>query len=247
MQKEEVINLKNISKTFIQGSSEGSLVLKALDSVFLSVFKGELLLISGANGSGKTLLMSIIAGLIKPSSGSVNIIEKCGIVFQDADLQILGETCEEDILFGLKNLKVPADEAKKRLDEVLKKTGLIEKRYFSSRSLSGGEKRRLSVAGILAMRFPIIIFDEPYANLDYEGVVQVNSLIKTLKSEHYTILLLSHELEKCYALADRFVVLSKGKKVFDGAPDEGLKQNLKEWNIRSPIFSYTKREDLIWI
>lgn len=97
------------------------------------------------------------------------------------------------------------------------------------------------------MKFPVIIFDEPYANLDYEGVVQVNSLIKELKAENYTLLILSHELEKCYALADRFLVLHRGKKVFDGTAEEGLRQNLKEWSIRPPLTSYTKREDLIWI
>lgn len=244
---QEIIRLENISKTFIQNGSENAAEFKALDNISLSVFKGQTILISGSNGSGKTLLMCIIAELIKPSSGTLSVKEKCGIVFQDADLQILGESPEEDILFGLKNLKLPKDEASRRLEEVLEKIGLKDKRHFSSRSLSGGEKRRLCTAAILAMRFPIIIFDEPYANLDYEGVLQVNSLIKALKAENYTILLLSHELEKCYALADRFIVLCNGKKVFDGEPQEGLKQNLKEWKIRPPIFSYTKREDLIWI
>ena len=245
--KEEIISLKNISKTFVQSSFDGTVNFKALDEISLSVFKGESLLISGANGSGKTLLMSIIAGLIRPSSGFVEVKERCGIVFQDSDLQILGETPEEDILFGLKNIKLPPEERKKRLDEALEKTGLKDKRYYSSRSLSGGEKRRLCVAGILAMKFPVIIFDEPYTNLDYEGVVQVNSLIKELKAENYTLLILSHELEKCYALADRFLVLHRGKKVFDGTAEEGLRQNLKEWSIRPPLTSYTKREDLIWI
>lgn len=244
---QEIIKLENISKTFIQGGLENSSEFKALNNVSLSIFKGQTILISGANGSGKTLLMCIIAGLVKPSSGSLSVKEKCGIVFQDSDLQILGESPEEDILLGLKNLKLPKDEAAKRLEEVLEKTGLKDKRYFSSRSLSGGEKRRLSAAAILAMKFPIIIFDEPYANLDYEGVLQVNSLIKALKDENYTILLLSHELEKCYALADRFIVLYKGKKVFDGEAEDGLKQNLKEWKIKPPLFSYTEREDLIWI
>ena len=235
--KEEIISLKNISKTFVQSSFDGTVNFKALDEISLTVFKGESILISGANGSGKTLLMSIIAGLIRPSSGLVDV----------KDLQILGETPEEDILFGLKNIKLPPEERKKRLEDALEKTGLKDKRYYSSRSLSGGEKRRLCVAGILAMKFPVIIFDEPYANLDYEGVVQVNSLIKELKAENYTLLILSHELEKCYALADRFLVLHRGKKVFDGTAEEGLRQNLKEWSIRPPLTSYTKREDLIWI
>ena len=117
---------------------------------------------------------------------------------------------------------------------------------ISSRFLSGGEKRRLSVAGILAMGFPVIIFDEPYANLDYSGIVQVNALIQMLKKDGHTVLLLTHELEKCSALADRLIILNEGKKVFDGSADEGLRQNLKKWNIRPPFCSYTSKEDLLW-
>ena len=244
--KEEIISLKNISKTFVQSSFDGTVNFKALDEISLSVFKGESLLISGANGSGKTLLMSIIAGLIKPSSGLVEVKERCGIVFQDSDLQILGETPEEDIMLGLKNLKLSAQETERRLNDALEKTGLQTKRDFLSRFLSGGEKRRLSVAGILAMGFPVIIFDEPYANLDYSGIVQVNALIQMLKKDGHTVLLLTHELEKCSALADRLIILNEGKKVFDGSADEGLRQNLKKWNIRPPFCSYTSKEDLLW-
>ena len=96
------------------------------------------------------------------------------------------------------------------------------------------------------MDCPVVIFDEPYANLDYSGVVQVNDLIHMLKTDGRTVLILTHELEKCCALADRFIVLCAGKKVFDGTPDEGLKLDLKQWNIRPPLCSYKKREDLLW-
>ncbi|MGI5173662.1 ABC transporter ATP-binding protein [Treponema sp. OMZ 840] len=227
-------------------SKNESVYFTALDNISFCLYKGECVLIAGANGSGKSLLMSIIAGLDKPTRGSLNIRGRCGLVFQDADTQILGETPVEDIMFGLKNLKIPENEAKKRVYAALEKTGLLERSFFPARFLSGGEKRRLAVAGILAMDCPIIIFDEPFANLDYSGVVQVNKLIQMLKAEKHTVLLLTHELEKCYALADRLIVLHGGKTVFDGLPEEGLQQDLLHWNIRHPLASYTKREDLLW-
>ena len=99
---------------------------------------------------------------------------------------------------------------------------------------------------MLAMNLPIIILDEPYANLDFGGVKQVNALIRQLKADGKTVIILSHEIEKCLGLADRFIVLFRGKKVFDGLPAEGLKQNLEEWNIRNPLVSYTTVKDLIW-
>ena len=99
---------------------------------------------------------------------------------------------------------------------------------------------------MLAMKLPIIILDEPYANLDFGGVKQVNALVRELKADGKTVIILTHELEKCLGLADRLVVLFRGKKVFDGSPEEGLRQKLEEWNIRNPLTSYKSVNDLIW-
>ena len=96
------------------------------------------------------------------------------------------------------------------------------------------------------MDLPIVIFDEPYANLDFGGVKQVNALIKKLHEQKKTIVILSHELEKCLGLADRFIVLFRGDKVFDGTPLDGLKEDLEQWNIRNPLVSYNSAEDLVW-
>ena len=130
--------------------------------------------------------------------------------------------------------------------EALEKTDLSQKADFPARFLSGGEKRRLAIACMLAMKFPVIILDEPYANLDYSGVKQVNALIRELKSDGKTVIILTHEIEKCLGLADRFIVLFHGKKVFDGSPQGGLKQNLEQWNIRNPIVEYKNAGDLVW-
>ena len=167
-------------------------------------------------------------------------------MFQEAETQILGETPREDIAFGPKNLGWSKDEITQAVENALEKTGLTKKADFPARFLSGGEKRRLAVACMIAMNLPVIILDEPFANLDYVGVKQVNALIKDLKTEGKTVVILTHEIEKCLALADKFVVLFRGQKVFEGSPSEGLKTNLEDWNIRNPLTAYSSLKDLVW-
>ncbi len=237
------IKITNLSKTF--STSAGA--KKALDNVGLEIRQGECVVIGGENGSGKSVLMSIIAGLEEPDKNSdITVTDRVGLVFQEAETQILGETPAEDIAFGPKNLGWKKSEIQEAVKAALEKTGLTEKADFPARFLSGGEKRRLAVACMLAMNLPTIILDEPYANLDFGGVKQVNALIKQLKTDGKTVIILTHEIEKCLGLAERFIVLFRGKKVFDGTPSEGLKQNLEKWNIRNPLVSYKGVEDLIW-
>ena len=240
--RKRVIEVKGVNKTFklFNGS------IKALDNIDLKVNEGECLVIGGENGSGKSLLMSIIAGLEEADSGQVKTGGRVGLVFQEAETQILGESPKEDIAFGPRNLGLKKEQLASRVEASLNKVSLTSKADFPARFLSGGEKRRLAIACMLSMDTPIIALDEPYANLDYGGVKQVNELIKELKKENKTIIILTHEIEKCLALADRFVVLFRGKKVFDSTPQEGLKQNLEEWNIRNPLVTYTSVKDLIW-
>jgi biotin transport system ATP-binding protein len=179
--------------------------------------------------------MAIIAGLETPSSGNVKTCGRVGLVFQEPDAQILGETPREDIAFGPRNLGLSKAECAARAQAALARTGLTDRADFPARSLSGGEKRRLAAAGVLAMDAQIIIFDEPYANLDYPGILQVNRLIQELIADGKTIVILSHELEKCLAFAGRFIVLYKGRKVFDGACKEALECNLESWGIHHPL------------
>lgn len=249
------IKINHLSKTFntLAGPK------KALDDVSLEIAEGECVVIGGENGSGKSVLMQIIAGLMDGDNhtvvesvetslkvSSIYVDGRVGLVFQEAETQILGETPAEDIAFGPKNLGWKKDEVQAAVREALEQTGLTEKADFPARFLSGGEKRRLAVACMLAMKLPTIILDEPYANLDFGGVKQVNKLIRQLKSEGKTVIILTHEIEKCLGLSDRLVVLFRGKKVFDGTPGMGLRHNLEAWNIRNPLVSYGKVEDLIW-
>lgn len=238
----KIIELENVSK--IYSTSLGKKT--AVNKVSFSVEEGSLTVIGGENGSGKSVLMNIISGLEKATEGKVKINSKVGLVFQEADSQILGETVEEDVSFGPKNQKKSKEEIKILVESALKEVGLFEKKDFPARFLSGGEKRRLAVACMLSMNLPVLIFDEPYANLDFTGVKQVNSLIRKLKEQGKTVIILTHELEKCLGLADKFLVLFRGDKVFEGSVEEGLKQNLEEWNIHNPIAQYNKISDLIW-
>ncbi len=236
--------VQNISKSFntING------IRHVLKNVSFEIQEGTTCVIGGENGSGKSLLMSIIAGLEKADSGKVLSFGKAGLVFQEAETQILGETPAEDIAFGPKNLGWKKDKVDESVKNALSKTGLTEKKDYPSRFLSGGEKRRLAVACMLAMDLPVIILDEPYANLDYTGVKQVNALIQNLKQQKKTVLILTHEIEKCLALADQFIVLFRGEKTFDGSPAEITEKNIdvEQWNIRNPFNSYKTVGDLIW-
>ena len=244
------IRINHLSKTFNTASGPK----KALDDISLEIGRGECLVIGGENGSGKSVLMSIIAGLEEADktavastvSSTVEVEGRVGLVIQEAETQILGETPAEDIAFGPKNRGWKKEEVDAAVREALEKTGLTDKADFPARFLSGGEKRRLAVACMLAMKLPTIILDEPYANLDFGGVKQVNALIRELKADGKTVIILTHELEKCLGLSDRLVVLFRGKKVFDGSPEEGLKQKLEEWNIRNPLVTYKGVEDLVW-
>lgn len=231
--------LENIVKNF--GSKTD-----AVNGVSLQIEKGSLTIVGGANGSGKSVLMTVIAGLSKPSQGKVTTSSKPGLVFQDAATQLLGETPFEDVCSGPRNLGFDKKEIPQIAEKALREVRLWEKARFPSEFLSGGEKRRLAVASILAMKRDIIIFDEPYANLDYPGVLDVNRLLLQLREQKKTVLLLTHEIEKCLAFADHFVILQSGKKVFDGLPADALKLDLTQWGIKNPLQNYTSLEDLAW-
>ena len=237
-----MIKINNLNKSFVTAEGRHDV----LKNVSLSIKDGSCTIIGGENGSGKSVLMSIIAGLEEADSGKIECKGRPGLVFQEAETQILGETPREDIAFGPKNLGFKPEQTKKAVNAALLKTGLAAKEDYPSRFLSGGEKRRLAVACMIAMNLPVIILDEPYANLDYTGVKQVNSLIKMLKADGKTVVILTHEIEKCLALADDFIVLFRGEIVFQGKPEKALECNLEQWNIRNPLNSYKELKDLVW-
>ena len=232
---------------------------EVLSGIDLDIYEGETTLIAGANGSGKTLFMRMLAGLLEASSGEIlfrgKALEECkktlrrsvGLVFQDADTQILGETVEEDIRFGPENLKLPKEMIESRLEETLVALELGSKRDFAARRLSGGEKRRLAVAGILAMGCDAIIMDEPFANLDWPGVTQVLKIITDLHCNEKSVIILTHELEKVLAFADRLIILSGGKIRDQGESDAVLDRLDPAWGVRDPRKVYRNAKDCSWL
>ena len=242
----ELLKLTDVTK-FFAGAGRS-----ALSGISFSIFDGDCIVVSGPNGSGKTVLMTLIAGLERASAGSIVRNGKdggelrVGLVFQEADAQILGDTVEEDALFGMRGSKLPKDIIEQRLVTVLRQLGLYEKRHSPARSLSGGEKRRLAVAGILMMDADVIIFDEPFANLDFAGVVQVTSMIEQLRRGGKTVMVLTHELEKVLALANRLIILHQGNLVYDAEPEPALTSGILErYGIRNPLCSYRVFADLV--
>jgi len=257
--------VNNITKIF--PGAPGGESFTALNGINLDIIEGQCLLVAGSNGSGKTLLMRIIAGLLEPSGGDVLfrgyslyggkrggqreterlLRGELGLVFQDADAQIVGETVAEDAAFGPENMGLSPEEVKARADQALASLDLSEKRDNSPRSLSGGEKRRLAIAGVLAMGCGTVIMDEPFANLDWPGVVQTLSIIRDLKNSGKTLIILTHELEKILALADRLVILHRGVICNDGPPAEVLDALDPAWGVRDPRRNYAAIEDCSWL
>ncbi|MDR0386946.1 MAG: energy-coupling factor ABC transporter ATP-binding protein [Treponema sp.] len=255
-----LFSIRGLSKNFpvsrVQG---GDGVNRALRGINLDIREGECLLIAGSNGSGKTILMKIIAGLVEPSEGEVlfrgqplakavnSLRSSLGLVFQDADAQILGETVAEDTAFGPRNLGLNREQTTERVDAALQALGIEDKRDFPPRRLSGGEKRRLAVAGVIAMGCGTVILDEPFANLDWPGVVHVLEIIRDLKASGKTVIILTHELEKVLAFADRLAILHRGTLREDGAPEEVLERLKPEYGVRNPLHRYKTVRDCTWL
>ena len=253
---EPLFSVRGLRKKFPNGH-------EALGEIDLDIFEGECLIVAGANGSGKTVFMRILSGLLEATGGEIlfkgkalseagktvknSLRHSVGLVFQDSDAQILGETVEEDIRFGPENLKLPSGEIETRLEQALAALELGEKRDFGTRRLSGGEKRRLAVAGILAMGCETIIMDEPFANMDWPGVVQVLKIISSLKQGNKTVIVLTHELEKVLALADRLVILAGGKIRDQGECEEVLNRLDSAWGVRDPRGIYRSAKDCTWL
>ena len=227
-----------------------------LGDISFSVSQGSFTLISGPNGAGKSILLRCLKGLLKPSGGSIYLsgedvtknpkkrLHSIGLVFQDADTQIVGQTVEKDIRFGMENLSVDETEQQKRLDEVLALMNLQNQRDQRPRTLSGGEKRKLSIAGILVMDPKLIILDEPFANLDYRSAVSVLETLLALQQSGHTIIIVSHEIDKVLAHADQVLVLEAGMVAVQGTK-HSVFEHLEDHGMYVPKTSNV--EDLTWL
>ena len=208
----------------------------ALEGVSFCVNKGEFVGVIGHTGSGKSTLMQHLNGLMKPTSGSVLLDGKdiwsdkvftrqcrfrVGLVFQYPEYQLFEETVYKDIAFGPKNMKLPKEEIDRRVRQTAALVGLTEEQLESSPfDLSGGQKRRVAIAGVMAMEPEILILDEPTAGLDPEGREEVLGHIDAYrKAKNATVMMVSHSMADMARLADRLLVMNDGNLVMDGTPD----------------------------
>ena len=215
---------------------------KALDNVNLVIEDGEFLVLIGHTGSGKSTLIQHLNGLLEPSSGRIivddidltnketkltDIRKKIGLVFQYPEYQLFEETIEKDIAFGPNNLGLTQDEVSKRVKKSMEMVGLDYETYkdISPFDLSGGQKRRVAIAGVIAMEPKVLILDEPTAGLDPKGRDDILEQIRILHQEYkMTIVLVSHSMEDVGKLAERIVVMNKGKIALMGKPSEVFRE-----------------------
>lgn len=233
-----LIEVESLSRRFGDGPP-------ALDGVSFAVEAGAFVVLAGANGCGKTTLLRHLNGLYRPQSGNVRVAgisgkddpaamrRLVGMVFQDADSQIVGETVRDDVAFGPENLGLSLPEIETRVAAALAQVGLSHLADQPPALLSGGQKRRLAIAGILAMNSRIMVFDEPFSNLDYPGVRQVLRQILSLRESGHTLILTTHDLEKVLGLADRLILMEKGRIVRDGDPLDTVK-GAEAFGVREP-------------
>jgi len=229
------IEVKNLTHKYNEGLTFETV---ALNHVSFNIKAGEFAAFIGHTGSGKSTMAQQLVGLIKPTSGEIladgiNIHEKnndalylrrkIGIVFQYPEYQLFEESVLKDVMFGPKNMGLSEEASKLRAKHALNLVGIDseEKWEASPFSLSGGEKRRVAIAGVLAMDPEVLILDEPAAGLDPQGLDDIFNMIARIKADrNLTIILISHDMDDVAYFADHIIVLNKGKKTMDGTADE---------------------------
>ena len=234
---------------------------KALDNVNLTIEDGEFLALIGHTGSGKSTLIQHLNGLLEPSSGRIlvdevditsnevkltDIRKKIGLVFQYPEYQLFEETIEKDVAFGPNNLGLSAEEVSNRVKKSMEMVGLDYETYkdVSPFDLSGGQKRRVAIAGVIAMEPKVLILDEPTAGLDPKGRDDILEQIKILHEKYkMTIVLVSHSMEDVGKLAERIVVMNGGKIELLGKPSEIFKEveTLERIGLAVPQVTYLMR------
>lgn len=239
------LETKDLTFTYPDGT-------QALKNVNIQVKKGEKIAIIGPNGAGKSTLFSHFNGLTEPTSGHIEIDgekiiyereellkvrQKVGIVFQDPNDQLFAPTVKEDVAFGPMNLGLDYDEVSKRITESLEMVGMSGFENKTPHHLSGGQQKRVAIAGIVAMRPDIMILDEPTAGLDPEGVDKVLNILNKLNNEGMSIVISSHDIEMVNEFADKIFVLYNGEIIAQGNNNEifSNKELLKKAHLKAPV------------
>ena len=249
------LRLEHVTYTYSPGSVYET---HALKDVSLEIPAGQFLGVIGHTGSGKSTLIQHFNGLMRPTAGTVyykdediwqegyslkRLRSQVGLVFQYPEHQLFEADVLSDVCFGPKNQGCSKEEAEDRAVRALRQTGLKEKYYNSSPfELSGGQKRRVAIAGVLAMEPEVLILDEPTAGLDPKGRDEILDQIAYLHAERkITVILVSHSMEDIARYVDRLLVMNKGEKAFDGKPQEVFShcRELEEMGLAAPQITYT--------
>lgn len=253
-----LFKLENLSHRY----SDGTLALKGIS---LDFAKGDRIALLGTNGSGKTTLLNHLNGILKPTSGQIyfenkqlaydktsllNLRKRVGFVFQDPNDQLFASTVKQDVAFGPLNLGYSSEQIKKLVDDALKTVGMSEFAEKPPHFLSLGQKKRVALAGVLAMQPEVIIMDEPTANLDPRATSEILHLLLRLnKKSGITLLLATHDVDMVPLFANRLCILSNGKLVAEGEPKQVFSnaELIREVNLRSPrithLFEVLKKEN----
>lgn len=239
------LSTENLSFTYPDGTH-------ALKNINIEIEKGEKVAIIGPNGAGKSTLFSHFNGLTEPTSGCVKIEDKpisfekdellkvrqkVGIVFQDPNDQLFAPTVKEDIAFGPMNLGLSYDEVEKRVEDALKMVGMENYEDKTPHHLSGGQQKRIAIAGIIAMKPELMILDEPTAGLDPDGVEKVLNILNQLNEEGMTLIISSHDIDMISKYADKIFVLYNGEIIESGNKNKIFSdmELLKKAHLRTPI------------
>ncbi len=253
-----LFKLENLSHQY----SDGTL---ALDNVSLSFTAGDRIALLGTNGSGKTTLLHHLNGILQPTSGKVyfedkplkydsksllNLRKRVGFIFQDPNDQLFAPTVKQDVAFGPLNLGQPPDQVQKVVEEALRTVGMAEYAEKPPHFLSLGQKKRVALAGVLAMQPEVLIMDEPTSNLDPRATSEILHLLLHLNKESkITLLLATHDVDMVPIFANKLFILNKGKLVSEGSPKELFSdaELIRSINLRSPrithLFEVLKKED----
>lgn len=222
----------------------------ALDGVSLDIFAGERIAVLGPNGAGKSTLFLCLTGVLAPDGGEIvlhgqtvgrkgrkRLCGHVGVVFQNADDQIIASTVAAEVSFGPMNLRLPRDEVARRVDHALAYMDLQAFRARPPHDLSGGEKKRVTIADMLAMQSEVLLLDEPFASLDPAGSERLEAVLARLSDEGRTLLIATHDMDFALRWATRVVVFAGGSVLADGAPQAVLADDtvLRRAQLRRPL------------
>lgn len=248
------IQIKNLTHVYNPGTTFEK---KALDDVNISIKRGEFIGIIGHTGSGKSTLIQHLNAIMTPTNGGIfldgtdifadktklkSVRQRVGLVFQYPEHQLFEMTIYKDVAFGPTNMKLPEDEIKRRVKSALETVGLSEKYYEKSPfELSGGQKRRVAIAGVLAMEPEVLVLDEPTAGLDPKGRDEILDAVKKMQEKlGITVILVSHSMEDVAKLVSRIVVMHRGRCVMTGTPREVFARvdEIEKMGLAAPQISY---------